>query len=359
MLRNITIAKIKELNTKPRSVTSSSYYSLFPNCKYWDKFYSAPYGSVTQRTISKDKPLCFVGNALIASKGDYTVTNAVYDFETEEYSKGNTVKKALAVLGKQNDATYSYDAIFVIETGSTSSITINLMSIPFSFYYNLETSYGGVTIKTSYGTKSVISTKKSGTMEIGFISNGEYDDKGGSSTSYYIQGVSSYHSTRSTSVSIPDKYEVSVQTDSGYTSTYSKSGYITDTTRIYGYLSSYGDFDIQANDKSYSIKATCSISFGDKADTSKRATDISEDDWAFPEITATLSTQGGIFTEDNIDTTFPAEEEEDKGLSAGAIVGIVIGCIVVVGIIGFCVYWFVFRKNTNDANDQEEAKQTP
>ena len=43
----------------------------------------------------------------------------------------------------------------------------------------------------------------------------------------------------------------------------------------------------------------------------------------------------------------PTPEPEDKGgLSAGAIVGIVIGSALVAGIGGFSLIWFVIKKNS-------------
>ena len=42
----------------------------------------------------------------------------------------------------------------------------------------------------------------------------------------------------------------------------------------------------------------------------------------------------------------PVEPDNDKkgGLPAGAIVGIVLGSVVLLGAVGFVLYWFVFRK---------------
>ena len=40
----------------------------------------------------------------------------------------------------------------------------------------------------------------------------------------------------------------------------------------------------------------------------------------------------------------PTDDEDEGGLSAGAIAGIVIACVVVVALIAFSVYWFAFRK---------------
>ena len=35
---------------------------------------------------------------------------------------------------------------------------------------------------------------------------------------------------------------------------------------------------------------------------------------------------------------------EDAGLGTGAIIGIVLGAVAVLGVGGFCLYWFVIRK---------------
>ena len=43
-------------------------------------------------------------------------------------------------------------------------------------------------------------------------------------------------------------------------------------------------------------------------------------------------------------STESIEKESDGGISTGAIVGIIIGSIVVVGIGGFAIFWFVIKK---------------
>ena len=39
-------------------------------------------------------------------------------------------------------------------------------------------------------------------------------------------------------------------------------------------------------------------------------------------------------------------EEPDGGLGAGAVIGIVIGAVAVVGIGGFAIFWFVIKKRS-------------
>lgn len=51
-----------------------------------------------------------------------------------------------------------------------------------------------------------------------------------------------------------------------------------------------------------------------------------------------------------------SEPGTKKGLGGGAIAGIVIAILVVLGAAGFCVYWFVFRKKKGDAPKVEENK---
>ena len=43
---------------------------------------------------------------------------------------------------------------------------------------------------------------------------------------------------------------------------------------------------------------------------------------------------------------FVMAEMEDNGLGVGAIVGIVIGSVAVVGVSGFALVWFVIKKKT-------------
>ena len=52
-----------------------------------------------------------------------------------------------------------------------------------------------------------------------------------------------------------------------------------------------------------------------------------------------------------------SEPGTKKGLGGGAIAGIVIAILVVLGAAGFCVYWFVFRKKKGDAPKVEENKE--
>ena len=52
---------------------------------------------------------------------------------------------------------------------------------------------------------------------------------------------------------------------------------------------------------------------------------------------------------DDPGTTPPADNpptDDDGGLGAGAIVGIVIGSVAVVGIGGFALFWFVIKKKS-------------
>ena len=59
-------------------------------------------------------------------------------------------------------------------------------------------------------------------------------------------------------------------------------------------------------------------------------------------------TNGGGNTEtpDNPNNTPDNPNEDKAGLGAGAIVGIVIGSVAVVGIGGFALFWFVIKKKS-------------
>ena len=52
-----------------------------------------------------------------------------------------------------------------------------------------------------------------------------------------------------------------------------------------------------------------------------------------------------------------SEPGTKKGLGGGAIAGIVIAILVALGAVGFCVYWFVFRKKKGNAPKVEEKKE--
>ena len=63
-------------------------------------------------------------------------------------------------------------------------------------------------------------------------------------------------------------------------------------------------------------------------------------------------TEDTIYTTSTPDATITDYSNlvSDDKLSAGAIAGIVVGCVVVVGgVSGFCVYWFIFRKRAISA----------
>jgi hypothetical protein len=58
-------------------------------------------------------------------------------------------------------------------------------------------------------------------------------------------------------------------------------------------------------------------------------------------------------TEDTIYTKSTEDAEMENlagGLSTGAIIGIVIGCVVFVAIVAFCIYWFCIRKSAQVGN---------
>ena len=65
-----------------------------------------------------------------------------------------------------------------------------------------------------------------------------------------------------------------------------------------------------------------------------------------------------IFETNHFSTYAVVYEDAPKGgLSAGAIAGIVIAIVVVLGAAGFCVYWFVFRKKKENKPVTEEVKE--
>lgn len=95
----------------------------------------------------------------------------------------------------------------------------------------------------------------------------------------------------------------------------------------------------------------------DTTDTNTSDTNTTDTDTTGSDITgiatATADTEStGTRTQAAGETTTPSDEQTGtepggSGLSAGAIAGIVIACIVVLGGGGFCLYWFVIRKKMN------------
>ena len=63
-------------------------------------------------------------------------------------------------------------------------------------------------------------------------------------------------------------------------------------------------------------------------------------------VTATYQNEADPVDPVTPDPETPSPETTKKGLSAGAIVAIVLGSVVLVGVGGFAVYWFVFKKKT-------------
>lgn len=97
-----------------------------------------------------------------------------------------------------------------------------------------------------------------------------------------------------------------------------------------------------------------------------------DDEFLFPEFTASLSTKEGVFTLDNIDQKFPsmlttkednddnlekgdADQTDESGLPWWSILLIVIGAIIVITIIFVAiVFIFVFKKARDNNSEKSE-----
>ena len=71
-------------------------------------------------------------------------------------------------------------------------------------------------------------------------------------------------------------------------------------------------------------------------------------------VITTTNYKGDSFGSKPVEKTIGSDDEEDTGLSTGAIVGIVVACVAVVAIICALVWWLKFYNNAEVTKNNEE-----
>lgn len=309
------------------------------------------YGSIRTFSIPKSKPQCFHGSIILGADDDWEISNAIININGSwEYS--NNTKRGIASLGSVVTG-ISYQVqqpITLVKcTGKSDACKVQVMAVPPSYIYRIKNEY----TDTTTGFKSIVSTKREGEMKFGIKSKGNVDTK-----TYFVTNEFTWTNAL---ISGPNRKLFSYERQKGVSFSIDFISVVSQTSRPLkgdlGYgtkMQAYTQLDIaeysaeaiqngvKHDGTNYELSLTTKFMWKDASSGSnlKHVEADSEEEFLIPEFTATLSTEGGTFTVDNVDTDFPTDDK--KGLSTGAIVGIVIAVILVIAIIAILVWPFAF-----------------
>lgn len=315
----------------------------FGSCSYMPQ-YVVP--MVFSQTLAKDQVFCYIGSFMFGSNGTIK-TKVAHAKEDGSFDISDEQDGTLAVLNTITfDSKRNQQLVSVYYTqlrcASDSGCKVQYFALPNPSYVDMSVDAGIASASVTQGTKVVVSTKKTGSL----TSTVKYYLKAGRNTkqtSYSTYLVVAGLNNKDFKIEGDD--EVAYQAPTG-PSTY---------LQLYATISTAA---LASQGASTTIDLTGSVTA--TWDNAKSAS-ADEEEFYIPEIEATLSTKGGVFTKDSIDQSYPGDED-DGGLSAGAIAGIVIACIAAVIIIAVCVWLFAcggIKKCKKGKVEGEKSEDAP
>lgn len=309
---------------------------VFPECKSFVQ----PRNTFEPKiqSINKGNLLCILGSIMIAGKGDYQVTGAIpYEVQNSEdfqYNKTETVKNALAVIG--NEVHVNVYPVSKVECLEDDGCKIQFMRVSHSIVeYGTNKNKGNLSY--AYGKRFIVSTANKGKFTLSqyaTINKNKKTQDVFDETDFTV--ISAQQMTMKWKRSKYGDFEHNNIKDHEST-----SGEISAST-TFNMFSDFNDkeseqlLNVYNRGEDVSLEGHVSLEW-------KPLSSGSETEWYFPEITATLSTEEGIFTKGNIDQDFPLTHS--SGLSGVAIFFIVLGviCVIVVPIVA--IYLIKNKKN--------------
>ncbi|EAY21675.1 hypothetical protein TVAG_237010 [Trichomonas vaginalis G3] len=317
--------------------------------------------------IPAGKTLCISGSFIMGSKSKYNAILKVPEKKGESFVwKESQLENALAALGviqAEGEEALAYNFKYlnpvtrIVPKDSGAAMKLQIIPMMPSYYFNMKISYQGSSYSFEYGSKYELSTKKNDKFNVYW---------------HWSSGLSSSKVVQVNALAINDKLMEFTYKREKYADFYAfydeartlktignlfhkeKEGKIGKykSNSFYAFLNTEDFIEDPNIGARTSWKLSNEIKF---QETSASSADEEEtEEFVIPEFHAALSTEGGLFSEKDIDQKYPGE-----GLPIWAIVLIVIAVLIVVGlIVGLVVYFVVIKpKKSGSNNDSDKGKE--